>query len=407
MAVKYSEELVLKVKLLKEKGLTRQQIADNLSLKESQIKSIIAIYKISPGKPTGIDAFKQKEINLRLIPKIKELLDENKTKSEICLILDISNQKLTRFIYQYKLARLKPLSKEEKSKIVELHERGLSRQRIGREINRSPHVITKFLAKNNIKTINFTCRKYFPNDTFFDTIDTESKAYFLGLLWADGHNDIKNNCIHIRLQEGDKHILETFGKAVYGDKIFPLYYEIRKDYSGNNYNLQNCYRLDINSKHMCETLLSYGATQTKSFTLEFPTCVPNHLIHHFIRGFFDGDGSISIHKKGGKTYRAFCFSIICSMPFGKRLNEVVKEQIGVELQYLHDYRYNIPMVYSKTSGSYKPCKVLNWFYKDATIFLQRKYETYLKLVHYIQSKSDCKRKGDTLKGIANTLLLAA
>ena len=56
----------------------------------------------------------------------------------------------------------------------------------------------------------------------------------------------------------------------------------------------------LNSPHLVETLISYGCTPRKSLTLKFPDFnifKSQSLINHFIRGYFDGDGSVFISNE--------------------------------------------------------------------------------------------------------------
>lgn len=57
---------------------------------------------------------------------------------------------------------------------------------------------------------------------------------------------------------------------------------------------QQAYRISIYSKELSDDLTKLGCFQNKSLKLKFPTSkqVPDKLIHHFMRGYFDGDGCI-------------------------------------------------------------------------------------------------------------------
>ena len=138
------------------------------------------------------------------------------------------------------------------------------------------------------------------NYDYFDVIDTENKAYWLGFLFADGNittpyrvnkdGSIKNGIyrIEISLKEEDKDHLDMLRKELNVEK--PL------NISKTNYNGANRCRLYFNSKHMWEVLNSYGCTPKKSLTLTFPPISifkDKSLIKHFIRGYFDGDGCLS------------------------------------------------------------------------------------------------------------------
>ena len=50
------------------------------------------------------------------------------------------------------------------------------------------------------------------NKNFFNKIDTEEKAYFLGFLYADGYNNTDRNSVALSLKEDDKEILEKYSE---------------------------------------------------------------------------------------------------------------------------------------------------------------------------------------------------
>ena len=52
-------------------------------------------------------------------------------------------------------------------------------------------------------------------------------------------------------------------------------------------------RVNVCNKKMCNDLFNLGIVSNKSLTLQFPKNIPNSLIKHYLRGYFDGDGSIS------------------------------------------------------------------------------------------------------------------
>lgn len=77
-------------------------------------------------------------------------------------------------------------------------------------------------------------------------------------------------------------------------------YPIREDVSKhlNNPNCQIQVIQSLRSQKTVNDLKRLGCTEQKSLNLTFPTKeqVPPHLLHHFIRGYFDGDGSISLYN---------------------------------------------------------------------------------------------------------------
>ncbi|MDL2302602.1 LAGLIDADG family homing endonuclease, partial [Lachnospiraceae bacterium OttesenSCG-928-D06] len=138
--------------------------------------------------------------------------------------------------------------------------------------------------------------KYYYDEHYFQQIDSEHKAYWLGFLYADGHieplrkgNKIKAYRIEIGLSAVDKSHLELFLHDI--DSNAPLTYKktIIRDKT-----YESC-RVRINNTNMCRDLISLGCVPQKSLTLTFPSeeLLPGNYVRHFIRGYFDGDGCIS------------------------------------------------------------------------------------------------------------------
>lgn len=127
--------------------------------------------------------------------------------------------------------------------------------------------------------------KYTVNSHFFDEITTEAQAYVLGFILSDGHVS-KGNHIMFTIHKEDADILEKIRDAVGSThSIKPT----REKYVS----------LNIASKVMADRLREIGLDNHKTFSLDIEKViqvVPDHLRRHFIRGMFDGDGSIRIYK---------------------------------------------------------------------------------------------------------------
>ena len=120
-------------------------------------------------------------------------------------------------------------------------------------------------------------RKYAMNEIFFDNIDSEEKAYFLGLLLADGHNNIKDGVVSIDLQEGDITILEKLTELIQPEKPIRNY--------ENKYAKLGRNRVVLASRYMSNRLNELGMIQNKSGNLLFIQNVDKYLSPHFIRGY--------------------------------------------------------------------------------------------------------------------------
>lgn len=201
---------------------------------------------------------------------------------------------------------------------------------------------------------------------YFDKIDTERKAYWLGLLYADGYNNEKSYQIELTLKKEDKYILEEFKsdlQAVHNikDRLANVF--------GKKY---ECSRLTIYSKQISKDLSKYGCKQAKTFNLTFPKKIPKNLLHHFMRGYFDGDGCISI---SGKTY---IFIISGTKLFLEKYTDILYDKTNITKT--RSWGMDGKAHHWRKGGKQNIIKLYNFLYKDSTIFLKRKKDKFLFLI---------------------------
>lgn len=244
---------------------------------------------------------------------------------------------------------------------------------LGRKYNIRGEGVSLLLRRRGVKIRNnpsILHRKYTLNQEYFNTIDTEAKAYFLGLLYADGCVMSKNNSIVIGLQPSDKAILESFMKELdYSGEL------ILQNLTIKNPNRKNSYRLTLFSKTMCDDLIKLGCVPRKSLILKFPTekQVPNHLLSHFVRGYFDGDGCFSVGSKNGSV------TIVSTDDFCQAVKLIIKEKLNINCCIYKTRSSKINNTTTRTlsiPGRFQVEKFLEWIYSDSNFYLNRKYDKY-------------------------------
>ncbi|MFV2015941.1 MAG: hypothetical protein ACC656_10955 [Candidatus Heimdallarchaeota archaeon] len=201
-------------------------------------------------------------------------------------------------------------------------------------------------------------RKYTFNQDFFETIDSEEKSYWLGFLAADGCIRIQKNRyrITLKLAEKDKNHIEKFKNSIQSNhQIKPRVSNLGYIYFG----------LTLNSHKMFNDLLDKGLTPRKSLTLKPPTNVPKELIRHWIRGYFDGDGSI--FKRHNRD------TLVLSLLGTEEVLEFVLRESKVDLKVRSK---KTSRAYFIQSSYKKALKFFDFIYKDSTIFLERKNLIY-------------------------------
>lgn len=225
--------------------------------------------------------------------------------------------------------------------------------------------------------ISESCKKYKLNSHIFDYIDTEEKAYWLGFLMADGYNHESKSCVSLRLQSGDREILEKYRDFLETD--VPIYTFTRV--TGVSKVARSYCEVNICSPYFSEQLSRLGCVQGKTYTLKFPN-VDSSLHRHFIRGFFDGDGCLSIRDRKDRRIRgnsmSYTFTITGKEDVLLKIQEILVENTGISRTSLKD-RTDIFVKTLQYGGRLVVTKIMDYLYKDSNIYLKRKHDLY---IHY-------------------------
>lgn len=218
--------------------------------------------------------------------------------------------------------------------------------------------------------------KYTYNENYFDNIDSEHKAYFLGLLLADG--SIYNNKLTLSLSGDDGYMVDVFGKEV-SDGIYPRY-----KYLPNN-SSKTAHRVTISNKKICESLQRYANWHNKSLNLSSPENIFEPYTKHFLRGYFDGDGHISYwrYKQSKKEEQGigglkYNFSITSTFAFCEWVM-MIFASLGVNGYIIKNKGNSHSLL---VSGGIQVQKALDYMYEDATIYLERKHKKYKEIIDY-------------------------
>ena len=248
--------------------------------------------------------------------------------------------------------------KYEKGK--ELYLQGKTLNQIKYELQLDPGKLSKYLKSNGVKIERLPHKKKI-NKNIFEVINTEEKAYWLGFLYADGYVGLTDNRVELTLQLSDVNHIEKFKTFLNSDcKI-----------STNSYRS----RLSIKDEKIKKDLINLGCTPQKSLILKFPTDdkVPKELIRHFIRGYFDGDGSLCV------TEKTRSIDVLGTYDFLYQL--CLESGIDTNKIYVSKSKSNkvFRIVLGSKSDLYNFSK---YMYDDCNIYLDRKYEKFKKLMEY-------------------------
>lgn len=246
---------------------------------------------------------------------------------------------------------------------------------IGKDYGVSINTIKKVILDNgkSIKTRMETMNPFLKED-YFENIDTEAKAYFLGFLITDGcvlEPDIQNrhpkHKICLELQTKDKYILESFQKEL-GLNNQLYYFERIRTLSPNlvKTNLLTCY-----SDKMAQDLSKYGVVPRKTFTAYLPQ-LRDDLMPHLIRGLIDGDGWLSISN--GSLTVGFCGNEQCVTQVRDFLVKKLNVH-NVKVYQKEEHCWGISWSSKKDT-----MKICQYIYNDAHFYLTRKFDKYKSII---------------------------
>lgn len=234
----------------------------------------------------------------------------------------------------------------------------ISLTNLSKKYNISRCIITKRLKSENININNIQNKSTIIGD-YFEVINTEEKAYWLGFWYADGYVALKTNHLEISLQKSDINHLVKFAKAINFTKNIAIDNKVGR-----------C-RICFANKKMHKDLIDQGCIPQKSLKLEPPKDLQNNLIHHFIRGYFDGDGSISFNqnKEHRPTITFLGTKNILSFISINLLNEISKTRGN------HESLITLTIEYcGKTARN-----LLKLMYENSSVHLDRKYKKYIQM----------------------------
>lgn len=228
------------------------------------------------------------------------------------------------------------------------------------------------------------------NSHVFDFIDTEEKAYWLGIMITDGwihlrKSDEKNISnvpqIGLSLQKSDVKVMEEFKKFIGTSRTL-----LTKKNTLESGEVREYWSIVVDSENLFNALQRYGVIERKSYQTEPQLhLIPRELHKHFWRGCYDGDGStyfggadnLTVSYVGDKD---IVYKLIANLYFGGVINHF-------RTPYLQDKSIDIANGINATADMYTfkyadktdVYNILKYLYDGATIYMDRKNEFWEEL----------------------------
>lgn len=219
-------------------------------------------------------------------------------------------------------------------------------------------ILQRGLKTHNLRRISQD--RYDVDYKFFENWTAEN-AYVFGFIAADGHLKSRKECdiyaLQFELAGYDRDVLEKI------KKVMSFEGPICETKRGT-------VKLQINNAKIIDDLVNKGIPiKNKTFDLEWPSTLPEEFYRDFVRGLVDGDGSI--------------FSAGMHFLGTEPLLRALKKRLPCDTSTNTIHKRKNVNVYCLKLAKGKGKTVLDWLYKDATIFLDRKHQKYICFFSHI------------------------
>ena len=267
---------------------------------------------------------------------------------------------------------------EQDQKIIELYQNGLSGVKIAKQLNITNGVVYSCLERHKIsrRSNKINSIKYSVNHDYFEVIDTEEKAYWLGFMYADGFVTCRNN-VGLSLGEKDYNHLVKFKNCLQATNPIKKYTVSNGFTEGSIY-----YRLLITSDKMKQDLIKHGCVEQKTDILTAPN-INKNLQKHFIRGYIDGDGCIT-RSLIDNRYQ-YKIKICGTDAILQYIADFIQENNIATIHKFYKRKEGQTVSYIDFGGNIQVIKFLNLVYGNSNIYLDRKYNIYLEACEQIKN----------------------
>jgi hypothetical protein len=273
-------------------------------------------------------------------------------------------------------------TEDQKQGILFLYKNGMSVKNIGKSVGLGRKAIFNFIEKNvpNKRTTKNGEAQRARHGTFikedaFDILSPEA-LYWIGFLYADGGIEAARPIVALGIAQCDKPHLEKYNHFLGGKLNIGTYTNSNKHLKGCNKEESIICRISYSNKRIHDRLLELGFTSNKSSYI-----LPNSILitsRDFWRGIIDGDGWVGEYKKDD------CVKLIETIGLSgteltliEFINFVNNSGIKCGTTPYKDKRAK---VWRLDLHCQVAKQVMNLLYKDATVYLERKYQTYINII---------------------------
>lgn len=186
----------------------------------------------------------------------------------------------------------------------------------------------------------------------FDVIDNEAAAYWWGFLYADGCVTRRTLAVGLAIKDtGQVEALRDFMKST-----SRIVHQVKLGYCDNH-------TVSFTDRHLAARLRELGIVTHRPYSERVWNNLPPAMIHHWVRGFFDGDGSA--RKAPGIVF--------CGNPeLLSWLRAELSAHAGTNPALAITKHRTANLSYLYISGLHQAGKITRYMYHDATVYMPRK-----------------------------------
>lgn len=330
------------------------------------------------------------EITEEEILKWKEVYDSGKTIKEIASIFNRCPSTISKFLKErYNInpndynRRLSKELKEEFNKAYQYYIiNQISIESLVKKFNleEKKGIFVNYLKRcgHKIKSLS-EVSSYVDNPNFFENIDSEIKAYLLGFFAADGHiekrKDYDSYTLRVGVHIDDCHILKLYTKYISNRTVISVPEK------------KNVASIAITSKKIGEDLLKLGYDNHKTYTCKSIPKLSEEMMSHFIRGYFDGDGSVMLNRRRSINRLSGYNRKFTITSYNKKILEQIVKIIGIinyDIIYVERTNFKIKGDNIEKASAYNLNvehsedlkRIYDYIYKNANFFFKRKKDKF-------------------------------
>lgn len=291
---------------------------------------------------------------------------------------------------------MKTYDKETISKVIELYTKENKGQAICAKATGLKIADVLYILRHNnihirnkqeaIRLLSQNQVKYTTNNNYFSK-QSANMAWLMGYIAADGSIAKDKNSIKLGISITDKEILEKIKKELSLNK------EIKEWTTKSGH---NCCGLEWTSAQHKSDLSRYDIIPQKTFKLKPPYLLEKRYWIDYIRGYFDGDGSVNLchvsNRRGVKAL-ALRWQICAAIPEVLEwiINYLFEEYNIPKVSILRDKKRNLYYFQYSTNATKRIYKVL---YNSNGLYLERKKRHFEEILNEIQSHETANHQCD-------------